>query len=180
MYQTNLEIMRSVVEMTRTLPRSSKIWQYTSDRELSVEEQNVIVQECRAFISSWTSHQRAVSAAVAVLENRVLVLSANIPDAEISGCGIDKWTRFMDTFASRYNFRWTTPLDVVYRSDQGEFRPVSRSEFRSQIDSGHISPGTEVFDLTAATLGELIDRGLVRRASESWHASFFETVPHVN
>ncbi|MCH8246509.1 MAG: hypothetical protein IH951_08895 [Bacteroidetes bacterium] len=154
-------------------PDSALLWIYTSDQTISRADQDQLLASVRGFILSWTSHERPVTAEVEVLQDRFLIISAHIPDGDVSGCGIDKLVHAVMEIQSEYGFAWLDGLQVVYKSEADAIVSISRSGFRTLVEEGTVSTETLVYDTSLSTLGELRRIGLEQSAGESWHASVF-------
>jgi len=165
-------MMRTLKDFAASLPKSTPVWLYLSSRDLSPSEQEHLIRDCESFFVSWTSHQRPVTATVIVLADRVLVLAADIPDAQISGCGIDKWVHFVESLADRTGFQWLGALDVAVRRPGGHVDSMTRTDFRKEVSAGTIDSTTRVFDISARSIGRLLESGVERPASESWHKMY--------
>jgi len=157
------------------LPEMTPVWMYMSSRELSHAEQEHLSTECESFFDSWTSHQRPVTASLTILADRVLVLAADIPDAQLSGCGIDKWVHFVESLAERTGFEWLGALDIAVRRSGGRVDSMSRAAFRNEVTAGTVGPTTNVFDISSKSIGQLLGAGLERPAADSWHKIYFKT-----
>ena len=154
-------------------PDSALLWIYTSDQPITPVDQDQLLDSVRGFILSWTSHERPVTAQVEVLQDRFLIVSAHIPDGDVSGCGIDKLVHAVMEIPSEYGFAWLDGLQIVYKSGADEIVSISRSGFRTLVEEGSVSSETLVYDTSLHTLGELRRIGLERSAGESWHARVF-------
>ena len=157
-----------------SLQASARVWIWVADRKLTASEQAAVDSAVNGFLAGWTSHQRQVRGATSILRDQVLVLAAEIPDGEISGCGIDKSVHLLERVAAAQGFLWTSALDVpVLDGPNEEIVVVSRASLRSGIRYGGVSPDTLIIDRTIVTLGELRSAGVVRRAEDTWAGRYF-------
>ncbi|GMQ83046.1 MAG: hypothetical protein BMS9Abin05_2520 [Rhodothermia bacterium] len=154
-------------------PDNALLWIYTSDRTISVADQDRLLASVRNFIASWTSHERPVTAEVEILLDRFLIVSAYIPGGNVSGCGIDKLVHAMVVIRSGFEFEWLDRLQVPYKSETEGIVSVDRSAFRTMVNDGTITGETLVYDTSLHTLGDLRAVGLERTAGNSWHARVF-------
>ena len=154
-------------------PDDAALWIFAADRALSAQDQEILLGSISEFLQSWTSHDRVVVAESILLENRFLVVSGHIPGGDVSGCGIDKLVHAVEENAIRLATNWLPSIEIVHRDESGEIQSVSRSEFRSLVESGRVNSETRVFDTSVATTGQLRSDGLERSAGSSWHGRIF-------
>lgn len=155
------------------LPDDSPLWVYTTDRALTDAETDRLSDFMEQFLAQWESHDRPVTGAFEIREDRFLLVAGHLEEGDISGCGIDESVRVIERIGSEMGFSWLPSLHVFYRSEQGRVKAVPRGEFRSLVESSTVTPETSVFDVAIDELGTLRSDGLERPARESWHASVF-------
>jgi len=158
------------------LSDAARLWIYAADRDLQPHEQSAVEAAMDEFCSTWTSHRRPVYGAAQMLLGRFLVVAAEIPGGDVSGCGIDASVHALDAVAAQHGFGWLPGLYVFYR-DAGGVQAVPRGRFRELARAGAVTARTHVFDLGVATLGELRRGAFERPAAESWHGRVFRLVP---
>ena len=155
------------------LPPSARIWIYGADRALTPSEQEHLLDHLRPFLAGWRSHGRSVNGRAAVLEDRFLVVAADLPEGDISGCGIDASVHAVEEAGRAAGRTWLSALTVFFRDDRGAIQAVSRPEFRRAVRAGAVTAETPVFDLTPGTLGDVRAAGIERPAASSWHGRVF-------
>lgn len=155
------------------LSPDARCWFYAADRSLLEDEQTRVLKALDPFFAGWTSHQRPVRGQAAFIADRFLVIGAEIPNANISGCGIDKSVHAVEEVATALGFSWCSPLLVFWRDESGEVQHGKRSDFRKLVRSGMVSGETLVFDLSVETLGPLRDGAFEKPAAQSWHGLVF-------
>lgn len=159
------------------LPDQADVWIYAAGSTPGPDAARVLERSLDELMSAWSSHGRRVLGARAVLDNRVVVVGAWVPDGTISGCGIDKSLHVLDRVAAEYDFEWVDGLSIVYRTRENRLETCSRSEFRRLAADGVVDAGTPVIDLSIRSLGELRSNGLERPAGQSWHGRVFDLAP---
>ena len=157
----------------RNQPNDALLWIYASDQTITGTDQDRLLKSIRNFIVSWTSHERSVTAEVEILMDRFLIVSAHLPDGDVSGCGIDKLVNAVVELQSDFGFTWLDGLQIPYKSETGDIVSVDRSDFRRMVNDGTITGETLVYDTSLHTLGDLRTIGLERSARNSWHARVF-------
>ncbi|HLA63509.1 MAG TPA: hypothetical protein VK610_03730 [Rhodothermales bacterium] len=159
-----------------TLPDDARLWLFVADRPLGDDARATLLDQTHAFTTGWRSHGRPVRAEAAWVAPGVLAVGGAISPEElnagVSGCGIDAMTRLVEKAAEAAGFAWAGGLTVAYL-DGGTPQVVERAAFRRMAREGAVGPETPVIDVTAATVGELRARGVVRPAAEAWHGRTF-------
>ena len=155
------------------MPSQARLWVYATDRPLAANEIVLIDSALHAFISNWQSHGRPVKAAFDIVHGRFIMISAMIPEAEISGCGIDASVHALERIASDQGFVILSGMHVLYRDTSNDICAVSRSEFRKLVKEGHITGETIVFDTSLTQLEQLKNQQFELPAYHAWHAMVF-------
>lgn len=157
-----------------TLPDSARLWVYVASEPFSPEVRSALSTRVDRFLRDWTSHQRPVQGAAAIREDRFLLLAATLADGDVSGCGIDASVHAIDEAAQALGISWAAPLDVVYRTDEGNVDIVSRGEFRRRVAEKTVTGDTPVFDPSITRLEALREGAFEQPASTSWHGRVFQ------
>lgn len=160
-----------------SLSDEARLWVYATDHEVSEAAAHEILVRLRAFIDQWQSHGRPVRAESTILYRRFILLAAEIPDAEISGCGIDASVHALEQIGADQGFSLLTGLYVFYRGAGGEVLHERRAGFRKLVREGKVNGDTVVFDPSITHLAQLKNREFERPALKSWHATVFRIAP---
>lgn len=155
------------------LPPEARLWLYAASRPLSESEVTHIADQMARFLADWSSHGREVIGVSELADSRIVGIAALVPEAEISGCGIDKSVHRLQVLGDELGVEWLAGLSIAYRDDAGDIQVVPRREFRRLVATGEVSLATPIIDLSLTTVGELSSRGLERPLGESWHAKVF-------
>ena len=162
--------------MLDALPDAARLWLFALDRQPDADRLAGLLAEVRAWLPSWTSHGRPVTAQADALEGRVLAVGAVIsPDemnAGVSGCGIDAMQHAVEAALARHGLALADALAVTYHDGAG-WQTVPRPAFRQRVRAGAADGATRLLDLTPDTAGALRAHGLARPASETWAARAF-------
>lgn len=156
------------------MPDEARLWIYAADRPLSARDQQALKQTLDNFTGDWSSHGRSVQGAIAIVEDRFLLLSATVEDGDISGCGIDASTRAIEEAAQEAGFTWLPALKILYRDAEGTVQHCSRQDFKALAKRGDITAQTPVFNTNLTTVGELRAGQFEQPAGQSWHARAFD------
>ena len=71
------------------LPESSRIWVYASEKTLTTEQQNYILDFISEHLKGWNAHKVPLTAGVTILENHFIVIALDENKNGASGCSID-------------------------------------------------------------------------------------------
>jgi len=156
------------------LSKNSRIWIFSSNRELSPAESEMLMAEVGAFLQSWTAHKVETLASAELRYNRFLIIGADEDVAKPGGCSIDEMTRRVRTLGETYGVEFIGMPRVDYRDSSGTIKSISRSEFQKLVDNKEVASSTIVFDNTLTILSDLQNGKWELPASESWHARAFE------
>ncbi len=156
-----------------SLPDDARLWLFAASGPVP----DAALAQVRAFLPTWASHGRAVTAHAERASDSVLAVAALISPEEfnagVSGCGIDAMTHAVEAAFEASGLAQASPLAVSYRDASGAWQSVSRSTFRRLAREGTVGAHTEVLDLTTTDLGALRARGVVRPAAQAWHGVAF-------
>lgn len=152
-----------------TLPDSSRIWIFGSDRPLDAKETTGLLSETDLFLEGWAAHGSPLRASRAFTDTRFLTIAVDQSTAGASGCSIDGLFRTLTALGPRIGANLVGSGQVFYRDPSGVVQSVSRDRFAELAASGEVTPSTRVFDPTLQTLGDWNDR-FERSVAESWHA----------
>jgi len=72
-----------------TLPDSSRIWLYASEKDLTTDQQNHILTYIAEHLKGWNAHKVPLTAGVTILENHFIVIALDENKNGASGCSID-------------------------------------------------------------------------------------------
>ncbi|MFC2085972.1 hypothetical protein ACFLRO_02030 [Bacteroidota bacterium] len=164
--------MAPPVNVFRDVPDIARIFVIPTDRPLSSTEQDTISLRLSEFFAGWHAHGRKVSARSTIVHNRFIVVSAYVPDDQVSGCGIDASDHALEDISEVVGFSRAPVLDVFFELDGGVDN-VSRPEFARLAQQGSVSKRTIVFDTSLSNAAQWKKGLFARPVSESWHARVF-------
>ena len=150
-----------------TLPDTTRVWVYQSNRPFRDEDIPEIRSKAQAFAQSWISHNRQLRAHADVLHNRFVVLMVDESRADASGCSIDKSVYFLKQLQAEYGVDLFDRMAFSYM-DGEEVATVPRETFARLYQESKINGDTLVFDTLVSTKEEL-DRNWLKPLNQSWH-----------
>lgn len=156
------------------LSDDAHLWIHAANRDLTDVETTELGRALDVFKQDWSSHGRSVVSQWHFIDNRVLLLSAEVPEADLSGCGIDKSLHAIDAFAEDSGFTWVNGLTIIYRDIAGRIQTTDRSSFRALARVGEVTAETLVIDASVRRLDAARSAGLEQKAGNTWHARLID------
>lgn len=154
----------------KTLPDTSRVWIYQSNRSFTDTELQEISSELDEFLSQWTAHGAGLKAGYEIRYKRFLIIALDQSSQPATGCSIDSSVHFIQNLEKKYGVELLDKMNVSYK--QGEYVAYKTLlEFKTMAKQRAISKNTIVFNNLVATKGEYMEHWEVP-ASESWHARF--------
>jgi hypothetical protein len=153
-----------------TLPDSSRVWVYQSNRPFSDKEIDFIGEQAKEFINAWTRHGDDLKGSFTIKYKQFIVLAVDESFANVSGCSIDSSVRFVKKIEEALHIDLTNKLNISFK-DGENVNIVSLSDFQNYSKEGKITSDTIVFNNMVQTKGEVENKWEVP-AKESWHARF--------
>jgi hypothetical protein len=152
-----------------SLPDSSRIWIFGSDRPVTGSAAERLLSEVDRFLEQWRAHGEPLRCGRLWADNRFLVVGVDQSTANASGCSIDGLFRTLQQLERPIDARLVGGGRVYYRDHSGTAQCASRDEFDALGASGEIGPDTAVFDTSITDLGEWRER-FERPAKKTWVA----------
>src|SRR5690349_21786948 len=84
-----------------SLPSSSRIWIYQSDKPFNSTQRQILSELLLAFTESWTAHGNPMKASFQLPYDHFIILAADEHYAEANGCSIDDSVRTIRVAAER-------------------------------------------------------------------------------
>ena len=170
--------MIDYTDLFPNLPGDSDVWVYMASRFLSDKDSAELTSLLAQFASEWSSHGRKVDSGFEVIDKQLVVLGANIPGGDISGCGIDKSLQVLSDFSRTRDFQWVDSLSIVYRNSESELSVESRAGFRTRVASGEVTADTVVVDTSLRLLDSVRAGMLELKSADCWHGRLFRIPAH--
>jgi hypothetical protein len=155
------------------LPDHARLWVYGTDRSLTEGEAQFLHDHLHPFVSGWQSHGRDVRGAFQVVYDRFILIAADIPGGDISGCGIDASVHALGAAAEHLGVTLLPALTIFYRDDTGAVNQAPRPVFRKLVRTGEVSAATIVFDPSITSVGALRTGAFECTMAASWHGQVF-------
>ncbi|MGI9551818.1 MAG: ABC transporter ATPase [Aurantibacter sp.] len=153
-----------------TLPDTSRVWIYQSNRTLSEDELIEVENGLKDFLKEWTAHGSDLKAGFKIRYKRFIVIGLDQSSNTASGCSIDASVHYIQSLEKKYNIDLLDKMNVSYK--QGEYIAYkSLIDFKKMARQKAVSQKTVVFNNLVATKGEYEEFWEVP-AAESWHSRF--------
>jgi hypothetical protein len=150
-----------------SLPDSSRIWVFGSDRPVTGTAAEQLLGEVDRFLEEWRAHGDPLRVGRLWADNRFLVVGVDQSTANASGCSIDGLFRRLQELERTIGARLVGGGRVYYRDHGGVAQSVERAELDGLVANGTVGPNTTVFDTSITDLGEW--RGKFERpARKTW------------
>lgn len=149
------------------LPGTTRVWIYQANQPFPSEQVAQVKEEIRAFVDSWTSHNRNLKAFGDLLHGRFVILMVDESSADASGCSIDKSVYFLKSLQARYGLDLFDRMNFSYK-DGEKVVTLDRQSFAQAYQEGKINDDTLVFDTLVKNKAEM-DAALLKPLKASWH-----------
>jgi hypothetical protein len=150
-----------------TLPDSSRVWVFGSDKLLTGEGTKLLLAGVDTHLEDWKAHGAPLTVGREWRDGRFLVVGVDQSTAGASGCSIDGLFRVLQQLERAAGANLVGGGRVFYRDNHGVVQSTTRDEVAALARSGVITKDTVVFDTTLTDLGTW-RVGFERRAKESW------------
>ncbi len=156
----------------KSLPESSRVWIYQSNRSFSESELEDIHSKLNTFIQNWTAHGSDLQAGFIIKYRRFIIIGLNQSLNTATGCSIDASVHFIQQLEKEYNVDLMDKMNVSFK--QGEYIAYkSLLDFKKMAKEKAVSKNTIVFNNLVTNIAELNENWEVP-ASESWHNRFLK------
>ena len=145
-----------------TLPESSRIWVYASEKALTTEQQNHISNYIAEHLKGWNAHKVPLTAGVTVLENHFIVVALDENINAASGCSIDTLQQTIQELEKELSIDLMNRLNVFCKIE-GEIQCIPSFKLESIANAD-----TPFYDLTILTKSDL--NTYLKPISEGWCA----------
>jgi hypothetical protein len=150
-----------------SLPDSSRIWIFGSDRPVTGTAAEQLLADVDRFLEEWRAHGEPLRCGRLWADNRFLVVGVDQSATNASGCSIDGLFRTLQALEGTIHARLVGGGRVYYRDHSGVAQSVSRAELDGLVASGVVGPDTAVFDTSIVDLGEWREK-FERPARKTW------------
>ena len=155
-----------------SLPETSKIWIYPSNRKFYTDEIEVLNQKIGEFVESWKAEESEFKASYQLKHNRFIILAADDKKAKLTAEDIDVSVAFILSLQEDYQVILLDRLNVCFK--QGEFvQYKDLKEFKKLIKNKSVSKYTIIFDNLVSNMIDFKEVWEVP-ITESWYNRFLK------
>jgi len=149
-----------------SLPDSTRIWIYQSNRKLSVAEQAYAEKALTEFTNQWAAHGHPLKTSFQILHDHFIVLAADEDFNAASGCSIDSSTHVIKMLGQQFGLDLFARDYVAFKmNDQIEL--FSLRELKEKNRAGAWTTETPVFNNLIGMKGEMKNNWIVP-AGTTW------------
>lgn len=158
------------MNLFENMSKSSRLWIYQSDKELSSEQEMQICAEMDSFVNTWQAHRQQLLAAYELVHGYFLMFAVDEAQAAASGCSIDSSVHFIQKMEDKLGVSFLNRNLLAYRHGE-EIAVLTRLEFRQAVENSAITGETPVFNNLIQTVAELEHWEVPMK--NSWHGQAF-------
>lgn len=137
------------------IPSDARVWIYSCSESLTDAQSVEIQKDIQFFVEEWLSHKREVKGSGVLLGRRVICLSADEANVDVSGCSIDSSVRFIKTLEEKYGIHCFDRSLMVYQGDTENFQAIDFRKISAAVEAGELNEDTPIFNLQAVTAGQV-------------------------
>lgn len=153
-----------------TLPDTSRVWIYQSNKMFTEEESVKISSMMVDFIENWNNHGDGLKASFLIKYNQFIVLAVDENHKLASGCSIDSSVHIIKKIEHDFQVNLFDRMQTAFK-DGTTVNTVSIADFQKYAKEDKITANTIVFNNLIQTKAEFKTNWEVT-ADKSWHARF--------
>lgn len=124
------------------LPDSSRIWLFASEKVLTRQQQDFILDYISEHLRTWNAHKMDLTAGVNIFENYFIVVALDESMNKASGCSIDTLQQTIQNLERKLSVSLMNRLNVYCKID-GKIKCIPSFKLKDKVDSD-----TLFYDLT--------------------------------
>lgn len=140
--------------MFNDLKGNGRVWIYTSNRPLSLQEQAEIKESMQSFTENWAAHGTQLRSDFDILEDHFLVLAVDEDFEAASGCSIDSSVQVFRDISGKYNIDLFNRMNLAFKiADQVKI--IKMAELNTAIQQGTLEIDHLFYDNSISDLNSL-------------------------
>lgn len=137
-----------------TLADHARIWIFPISNSISIDQARALESDAKLFVQEWTSHNHALLASAAVMENQFLIISVDESAYGASGCSIDKLMRFIQNMEGEHSISLLFKHKIfIHKGDM--LKPMTIQEIKKEIETGDLEYNHYYYDTMIDTKSKL-------------------------
>jgi len=149
-----------------TLPSSSKVWIFQSDRILNTIEKKTISSNLNQFLDSWVSHGSELCVSFTIKYDVFLIIGVDSEYLNASGCSIDKLMARIAAIGNAHSIDFFNRLNICIL-DGDAIQMISLNSLMELIKIGKVDADTQIFHNNISTKFQL-DSEWKKKVQDSW------------
>ena len=149
-----------------SLPATSRVWVFQSNRPFSVEELRTADLKLRDFTEEWAVHGNPFDTSYSIRYNQFIILAADERTQSASGCSIDSSVRVLKDLEQRFGAQLLDRSNVAFLQG-GVVTLVPLQDLKQKFREGILNEDSLSFNNLVATIRELNEGWLVP-AGQTW------------
>jgi len=117
----------------------SRVWVYSTHRELTLDELSFIEKSLAQFIPEWAAHGSKLIGNGIVHKSRFVILAVDETQVGASGCSIDSSQRFVKSIGAQLGLDFFNRVNMVV-DDGNELNTVHISDLKDHLTSDVYNP----------------------------------------
>lgn len=162
----SFKLKLTAMNTLETLPLTSRVWIYQSNRLFNDAEAAQIREQIQRFVLTWNSHSHQLNASGELIHNRFVVFMVDQDSISASGCSIDKSVHFIQMLGQEYQTDFFDRMNFAYIQNE-EIKTAHKEDFQDLYQKEIINDDTIVFNNLVDSKADF-DRGWKVRLGDSW------------
>lgn len=117
----------------------SKVWVYSTHRDLTDKEVSFIEESLTTFIPEWAAHGSKLIGNGKVHKSRFIIIAVDESQVYASGCSIDTSQRFVKNIGSQLDLDFFNRVNMIIEED-GSLNTVHVSDLKNHLSSKVFNP----------------------------------------
>lgn len=151
-----------------SFPQNSRVWVFALSQELTDNVKTELEASLTQFCDNWHSHSDPVTAGFKLIDNRFILVVADINQVSVSGCSIDALTNAINQLAMKLNLKLSSNSSIFYLDHNQQVVETTRAEFKQMALDGKVNLDTLVFNPIIQDFSQVSNFKTAIR--NSWHA----------
>lgn len=153
------------------MPKTSRVWIYQADRELTTEEQDFAIRESEAFCGQWEAHGHQLNCSCKLVHSKFLVLAVDESSDLPSGCSIDSSMHLVKHLGSNLRIDFLDRTNINFMVD-GDVFAEPLNNLKAKIHEGVITQETLTFNNLVHDI-EALESSWTVPVKDTWLKKYF-------
>ena len=150
-----------------SLPSSSRVWVYQSDRTLTEAQKNIISQTLSSFCDNWMTHGTPMKASFDIRYDHFIIVAADEQFNAASGCSIDDSVRVFKALQEKLKINLLERNHVAFKLSDHHVEIVPLHLLKQKSREGFWNQNTLMFNNLITKKVQLEEAWIVH-AGSSW------------